>query len=623
MYPAFSFILSWLQYSETTRFGLLQGAFVALIFLIATLLIRVLPRWKWAIAALSIIGITPLATLGFWYSTGDLGISDWDYYFSLHHGHVQTILKYHQLPFWNPYICGGTAGIADPEFRFFTPTFLLQLAFGVEKGLRLAIWLSIATGGVGMLLLAKKLGRSVYASLFTAIATTFSSVTIIEIVEGHPNVFAAMYIPWILWAWLAAYRARSARNVTAVRVWQVTTAVFLALTFFQGGIYLLMYTALAFLVFPFLVRNKRAAIWTTVVSGVFALGLAAAKLIPVFLWLSQFQDDAYANSAAILSSLHKIFLGRYLHGTENVIPNQGSGWHEYSAYVGPVALVVSLLGAISHWRNNRVVKALCVSIVLIVLLASSGPVLKPFFDSASWFPRSNISRVLLFAVISLSLLAGFGIDYLRGKLSKRVFAGSIFVIFLLLGADLFTQSYLLSEQAFVLPRSVSSLPPAQEPLQHSPFSYPTRYEGVDYSRAYTDILQGYGMMNYCSVLSPQKAVHLITDEVWPGTFQVEDDQTHEHGTYRVVSYTPNETVAEITGSLGATVTLNTNYADGWFINGQPARNIKNRVGTILEKSGTTTLIFRYKTPGFVVGLIISLITVIGCTLYLRRALGQK
>ena len=221
--------------------GYESSILAGIIFFLGTITIWRLPKYKWLAAAILLIIITPVATPGFWFSEGDLGINDWDFYFTVHTTVRNILLEYHQFPQWNPWICGGTAAIGDPEFRFFTPTFLLQLIFGVPTGLRLAAWLATSFGAIGMLMLGKRIKLSVYGALLAAMGVAFSSVNILEIVEGHPNIFAAMFIPWIFWAWLAAYRKKEIRGK---KLWPLITGVFLALTFFQGGIYLLMYGAI-------------------------------------------------------------------------------------------------------------------------------------------------------------------------------------------------------------------------------------------------------------------------------------------------------------------------------------------------------------------------------------------
>ncbi|MEX0650122.1 MAG: hypothetical protein WD200_03910 [Candidatus Andersenbacteria bacterium] len=598
-------VLQWLNITETTSVAMTQGALVGVIFLFALLLIWRLAKYKWVAAGVLLALITPLATLGFWHSHGQLGISDWDYYFSLHTGHRQTLLTYHQLPQWNPWICGGTAALADPEFRFFTPTFLLQLVFGIPAGFRLAIWLATATGAIGMLMLGKRLKLSVYAALLAGTAFAFGSVNLLEIVEGHPNIFAAMFIPWVLWSWLAAYR-----NATNRKWWIIATGALLTLTFFQGGIYLLMYTAIAFAGLIVVSPRRREALLTTIYSGLWALGFAAVKLIPVFLWLSQFQDQVYASSPLTLPFLHKILLGRYLHGVEGVFPGQEAGWHEYGAYIGPIVLILALIGLIRNY-NKRIVVMLGVAALLAILISSTGPLLKPLFDQAPFLPRSNISRFILFAVIPISLLAGYGVDVIQSRKQWRTVLA--IVVIGLAAVDLMSLSYALSKQAFVLPHTVPAIPAAPSPIGYTTLDYKTRHNGVDYTRAYDARLQGYGTMAYCSVLSPEPAVRTVHDEVDTEIITVRG-KSGQDGTFQLIEWTPNRVTVDITAQEDSEVILNTNYAKGWFVNEEAAIERAGRVTTDVS-AGEHRLVFRYKTPGLGTGVTISLLSLVGAVAY--------
>src|SRR5687768_14564869 len=48
----------------------------------------------------------------------------------------KTVAEYGQLPFWNPWFCGGTVQWADAETSFLAPTFLVALLFGPGVGMR-------------------------------------------------------------------------------------------------------------------------------------------------------------------------------------------------------------------------------------------------------------------------------------------------------------------------------------------------------------------------------------------------------------------------------------------------------------------------------------------------------
>jgi hypothetical protein len=564
-----------------------QGAFVGLIFGIGALLIAVLPKYKWLASAILLVIITPLALAPFWLSYDKLGISDWDYYFSMHTNLQQTISQFHQFPLWNPWTCGGTSALGDPEFPVLSPLFLLELAFGSPIGLKLSIYVATAFGALGMLALAKKMKFTALGGLTAGLGLAFSTVNLLEIVEGHQNILAFMYIPWIFLTWYIAYQANKKRQY-----------IFTIIT----GLYLLMYMTAAFIVLPFLVKNWKKAIFVTITAGILAMGLASVKLIPVIYWVHEFQDKAYASSAYTLSSMDKILLGRYVHGVENVIPNQGSGWHEYGAYIGPVMLFLALLGFITN-RRNRFAQAFLITGTIALFGSSFGPYLKPFFDHVPFIPRSNIARIILFTIIPLCFLSGFGITWMEKK--SRLLKIFAVILVTLAAVDLISLAYSLSSQAFVIPQDAEQIPHADYPIAYNPHDFKTRYDGVDYTRAYEATLAGYGTLSYCSVLGPDPAVSIISDE---GHDYVSFPNTKQTS-FAINSWTPNTVSITATSPIASSVIINANYAEGWYVNGQPAKNIANKVGTYIQP-GTTQLTFKYAPKGMWVGIVISILAIL-------------
>lgn len=626
-------MIGWEFVAQVTE-HLWPGLLAAAIFVLGVIIIHVIPKYKWLAAAILLIIITPLALPGFWFSSGKLGISDWDLYFTYRHHLHRTITEFHQFPLWNPWMCGGSAALGDPEFPVFAPTFITNLIFGVETGLKVTIYIAAAVGAVGFLMLGKRLGLSVYGALAAALGVAFSSVNLLEIVEGHPNIFSAMWVPWIFWSWLAAYRAdgRSQVGLKASN-WTMICGIFLALTFFQGGIYMLSYTTLAFLVLLVLAPAHKRAFLITLKSGLWALGFASIKLIPTVLWLRQFQDESYASSTYTLSYLHRIFFGRYLHGAggaRDLIPDQGSGWHEYGAYIGPFVAALAVIG-LTKLRKTRIVPALAIATILAILLSSSGPLLKPVFNHLSFIPRSNISRIILFAVIPISLLAGYGLDTLRERMKHKWLTA--FVAVALLGyvaGDLFTLAAQLSSQAFVLPYPEIPIPPAPSPIAHMSHTYEIRHNEVDYTRAYAAALQGYGTSAECNVLRPKNAVRTIHDQENFGPVLNNTQLAVLH-----TEWSPNRIVTSVHATRTSTVpvaeiTLNTNFAEGWWviISGddapKPAQNVQGRVGTYANP-GEHTLIFYYRPRGMLLGPIVTALAIVGAVVWVfgRRRRGPE
>lgn len=588
-------------------FETFQGALAGIIFGLGALLVAYLPRYKWIAASALCILITPIALLPFWLSSGDLGISDWDYYFSMHTNVRNTIMHYGQFPLWNPYTCGGTSALGDPEFPALSPLFLLELLFGTPAGLKLSIYASTAIGALGMLHFARKLNIGVIGGLMASLGMAFGTVNLLELVEGHQNILAAMYIPWIGYAWLSAYQATGKKRIYAT----LAMAALLALTFLQGGLYLLMYLTGIFIIAPWFVRHTKRAFYIILTSGITALGLAAVKIIPVLFWLQEFQDKAYASSAYTISSINKILLGRIYYGAENVIPNQGSGWHEYGAYIGPVILLCGLIGLIWN-RKKRIPQILLIGGTIALLLSSLGPLFKPLFDHIPFIPRSNVSRIILFTVLPLSLLAGFGIDSIQ-KSGRRMRVYAL-ILLTLAAVDVMSLSYGVASQAFVLPHVGHSITEATYPIAYSPFEYKTRYNGNDYTRAYDATLKGYGNMSYCSVLGPEPAVRIITDEGGTDLLSFPNDKA---ATFTIKKWTPNKAIFEVTTTEATTVVLNANYAKGWFGNGKPALEIGNRVGQNIP-GGTSIVEFSYIPPGLYAGLAITIASIIAIGYILFR-----
>jgi hypothetical protein len=582
--------------------GVLAGVIVTLLLLLNLLFIP--PRWHWRFAGGILLLATLLSLSGFWFSPERLGIADWDYYFSLHDIYRQTILQHHQLPLWNPYTCGGTAALGDPEFPLFTPTFLLELIFGIPVGLRLAIYLAVFTGGLGMLRLAKSLGLSVGAGLVAALVYMFSTVNLLEIVEGHVNLFAAMWLPWLWWSWLRTYRQPSGPRTLLL-------GLFFALTFLQAGLYLLVYTFLALGLVILFCRHKLRALRLTALAGLWALGLTAIKLVPVLFWLRQFPDQTYATSAFSLPWLVDILFGRHLHGLY-LIFQQRSGWHEYGAYLGYFVFFLSLLG-LSQIKRHRLIGLLTVIGLTALLLATLGPVLDPVFNFLWFIPRSNISRVIILTVATSGLLAGFGLDLLQ-----RRFKNSALPLLLigLVAVDLLSLAASASRQAFVLPPVYPAVAPPPAPLAYTTKTFD--HEGRDrhQTRTYEATKRGWGSFFHCSVLGPKPRVIPVESADDSGLLVSQPPGA----ALEIRHWSPNHLTVEVDTARPTVVVLNANYAAGWLVNGQPAQIYEDRVAVTVYP-GRTVLRFAYQPPGLRLGLFLTATTLL-LTVFLLRPFAK-
>jgi hypothetical protein len=334
---------------------------------------------------------------------------------------------------------------------------------------------------------------------------------------------------------------------------------------------------------------------TSLKAGAWSAGFSAFKLLPVLAWIHEFPDDSYIPSSATFFYWVDMYLRCHLHGAR-VLPVQSGGWHEYGAYLGPVVLALAVI-ALAQVKQRRV-RVLLLATVAAALIASAGPLLEPVFDVLTWLPRSNVARIGLFSVFGAVVLAGFGLDALRRQHggAGRYLAPAVVGLAAL---DLMTLAYPLSEQAFVVPAVVPQLAPAPPPIAYLLETNTVRIRQHDENRSYAAALAGYGTLSYRPPLAPSLGV---------AAGSVPYLTTEPASTTATLDFwSPNRVVVTSTAETESVITLNSNYARGWSVNGQAAESHGGRLG-VLVPAGEHTLTFVYRPDGYRAGLIITAVT---------------
>jgi hypothetical protein len=161
-------------------------------------------RWTDGLASMTVLRLVVwVAIAAYTYQgvTSDAWkLTDWmddHQFYSWESSDRMTLLRWGQLPAWNPYWCGGTVGIAAPEDPFLGPDFLLRIIFGVAEGRRLAILLLVVMGLEGTYRLCRRLDASVVASGFAAIVFATCDRYVAFIHDGWINFLGFELIPWV------------------------------------------------------------------------------------------------------------------------------------------------------------------------------------------------------------------------------------------------------------------------------------------------------------------------------------------------------------------------------------------------------------------------------------------
>src|SRR5580704_4915301 len=129
---------------------------------------------------------------------------DWDFLMQLALATHTSIVKYHQLPLWNPWKCGGVPLLGDPGARVLNPFFPLTLLFGPAIGVHLEVPLHLAIAWAGGYVLGRIQGMRRLGAVACASAFASSSWFPLHVAAGDVVMMGFCYFPWLLaFGWLA------------------------------------------------------------------------------------------------------------------------------------------------------------------------------------------------------------------------------------------------------------------------------------------------------------------------------------------------------------------------------------------------------------------------------------
>ena len=276
-------------------------------------------RWTDTLASISVIRLLVWIAIAAYVYQGVLSdawkVTEWmddHQFYAWEEADRMTLLRWGQLPAWNPYWCGGTVGVAAPEDPFFGPDFLLRIIFGVSHGRRLAILLLVVMGMEGTFRLSRRLDSSVVASGFAAVVFATCDRYVAFIHDGWVNFLGFELIPWVALCFLKGLESWRYR---------LLGGFFLAWIVLSAGTYPAPFAMLTvgYLTVAFSIRGltkgtpgSRAWLtpWVTALTiGLVGLALSFGKLVPTLGFLRQFPR---VFSPVEVLQLPQLFAGFYL-----------------------------------------------------------------------------------------------------------------------------------------------------------------------------------------------------------------------------------------------------------------------------------------------------------------------
>ena len=316
---------------------------------------------------------------------------DWDFNLFLHGAVLKSLIEYGQLPFWNPWGCGGNVLLANPQVALFSPTYLfaavMSLPLAMKVNIAVHYWLAL----VGMhVLLTRVIGlRFLPGVVFLASAFALSGAMAMHLAYGHATFLPAFYLPLLLYFFCLALESGAIKH-------GVIGGAILALIVFSGGMHIVpmaaMVVGLLGLVSSIARRDWRPLAMTAIV-GIAGALFAAPRIAPLILFLTspQFVDVRIVSHPDLMTveMLTRSLLDPYQHRGLR-FERQIYSWIEYGNYVG-LPFVLATAASMS-WivGDRRLVNrwfGLSVTVTTLALLALTAG------EFSSWAPASILLHV--------------------------------------------------------------------------------------------------------------------------------------------------------------------------------------------------------------------------------------
>jgi len=390
-----------------------------------------------------------------------------------------TILQYGELPLWNPNIHCGMPSLGNSNPALFYPINYLFLIVKSPFIWTLKFMLNVFLMGVFTYLFARKINLTKYSSTIAAIIYMFAGTTTVRIWPGHCQLLDA-----IIWFPVILYFYEDVVKTGKIK-YGIYAGIAVALMFFSGHVQFVTYGLLMasiYFILRFILEYKDnksiKPIFIYIVSLVVLFSLISIQLLPA-IELSQYVDRAGgvtfedATTFCITPQWFITFLIPTFFGT----PVDETWWHfgliwALCAYIGIMALVLSLIGLIYTRSIYRHVFLFMSIFALLFALGKYTPlygILYTYLPGISFFRCP--ARILFVFTFSMSILAGFGVDFLTKRalpvhfkkitnillvLSGISVIGTILSIVLkpyiiTLGHYLLAQNYLLHPRLYMFP----------------------------------------------------------------------------------------------------------------------------------------------------------------------------
>ena len=525
---------------------------------------------------------------------------DWDYAMEMQWAPFYTVRHFHQFPLWDPYKCGGTPLLGNPQSRILTPFFLLHLLFGPLIGLHLEIVAHLMVGFGGAYLLARVVDIGELGAIACGAAFAGSSSYYLHLAPGHATFMSVMYTPAIVALFWVGWQRRQL-------IFAAAAGLMTALIFFEGGIYQTSYCGLVLLLLAFILAVQYRSAFAIVLlaaTGIFAGLFSAPKLLPMVHLMGpygRYVDPFEKNSLSML--MQELFSRNQFFSRDSM----GGFWGfwEFGAYIGIIFALMAIIGIALRFRPA--LPWSITALVLLALAAGNHGAYSPWvlLHRAPIFSAQHApTRMLMLLTLCVGVLAGLGIDALC-SMGRIWLTGIVGVITLIAIVDIWIVS--TPNSRYILGGGELTA------FEVSP-SF-KQFFSTDDHRMYMMAQANLGVVNCYEPASAQRNVFGFNIRGYRG-----EQYLLGKGSVNLSRWTPNLLAYDVDAQSPARVVINQNYDSEWKIEKGTGELFKSEGLLAVEvPAGKQRLELRYHSTSFRYGCLIFLIGIAAAiSLYLAE-----
>lgn len=533
------------------------------------------------------------------------GIHDWDTAASYRAITTLSIKRFHELPWYHPYLCGGFPAWAYGEgapnlVSIFLPFYL---ALPVWSAIRFEIIGCVLISMTGAFALSRRYTQSIALCVLVAATYTLNGRWALQMTAGHSWHLQYAWVPWALFFYdIACERGRLR--------WAALSGVALAMSVYSGGLYPTPHAALLMVLWTLLrtpFERSFRPFASLAIAGVTGIGFAAPKLLCVIDLMTRFTRKIDSTEAIGLNELGAMLAAPNQSMYRGVAPVPAYGWHEWGHYVG-WPMCIAMLFALLFSRGSRQTPLKFAGLVFMVLSLGA------FADKAPWtllhklpvFASQHVpSRFMYLSFLCLAIAFA---AWLGERLQKWGPGADIllFVPVWFCVMDVAEVSRNTTTEAFMLE--------TPKVMWHRDFKQITR-ASYDYnppgawagpSEPMIEANEGFiGCYSVPDRADPKGAIASDAPG-YKGEVYFEEGSGHA----AITDWSPNHAVVEYADvTPGSVLVYNMNWDTSWSVNGQRAIDYKHAVAVKIDQGGKGNVRFSYFPRMLVWGLLVCFLTI--------------